>query len=101
MTNKTYDRLKFVAQVVLPALATLYTALAAAWFPHTEAVVGTITAVDLFLGSLLGITAKQYTPPADGVLHVDHENKEVFAALEKPAVDLRRGDSVTLKVSEA
>ena len=61
----------------------------------------TITAVDLFLGSLLGITAKQYTPPADGVLHVDHENKEVFAALEKPAVDLRRGDSVTLKVSEA
>lgn len=102
MTNKTYDRLKFIAQVVLPALATLYTALAAAWgLGHVEGVVGTITAVDLFLGSLLGITAKQYTPPADGVLHVDHENKEVVAALEKPAVDLRRGDSVTLKVSEA
>ena len=58
MTNKTYDRLKFVAQVVLPALATLYTALAAAWgFGHVEGVVGTITAVDLFLGSLLGITS--------------------------------------------
>jgi len=101
MTNKTYDRLKFVAQVVLPALATLYAALAAAWgFGHVEAVVGTITAVDLFLGSLLGITANQYTPPADGVLHVDHENKEVVAALEKPASNLTDGGTVTLKVSE-
>ena len=88
MTNKTYDRLKFVAQVVLPALATLYTALAAAWgFGHVEGVVGTITAVDLFLGSLLGITAKQYTPPADGVLHVTLNRPDARNAMNRAMVE--------------
>ena len=55
MTNKIYDILKFIAQIVLPALGTLYFALAAIWgFPYGEQVVGTITAVDAFLGAVLG-----------------------------------------------
>ena len=97
MSNRTYDALKFVAQVVLPALATLYTALAAAWgFEHVEAIVGTITAVDLFLGSLLGITSRSYNPPVDGTLLIDHKNKEAYAALERPAADLAK--TAVLKV---
>ena len=61
MSNRVYDILKFVAQVVLPALGTLYFALAQIWgLPFGEQIVGTITAVDCFLGALLGISTIQY-----------------------------------------
>lgn len=61
MTNKTYDILKYVAQIVLPALGTLYFALAQIWgFPYGEAIVGTITAVDAFLGAVLKISTDKY-----------------------------------------
>ena len=62
MSNKTYDILKWIAMVVLPALGTLYFALAGIWgFPYGEEIVGTITAVDTFLGVILGISAVQYS----------------------------------------
>ena len=61
MSNKVYDILKFIAQVVLPALGTLYFALAGIWdWPLGEQVVGTITAIDTFLGVLLGISTSKY-----------------------------------------
>lgn len=61
MSNKVYDVLKWIAQVVLPAIATLYFALAGIWsWPYGEQVVGTITAVDTCLGVLLGISTAQY-----------------------------------------
>lgn len=61
MSNKLYDILKWVAQILLPALGTLYFALASIWgLPYAEQVVGTITAVDAFLGVILGISSKQY-----------------------------------------
>ena len=61
MSNKMYDRLKWVAQILLPALGTLYFALAKIWsLPFPEEIVGTITAVDTFLGVLLGISTAQY-----------------------------------------
>lgn len=61
MSNKIYDILKWVALVVLPALATLYFALSGIWgFPYGEQIVGTITAIDTFLGALLGISTYNY-----------------------------------------
>ena len=61
MSNKVYDFLKWIAQILLPAIGTLYFALAGIWnFPYAEAVVGTITAVDTFLGVLLGISTVNY-----------------------------------------
>lgn len=61
MSNKTYDILKWVAQLLLPALATLYFALASIWnLPYGEQIVGTITAVDAFLGIILGISTANY-----------------------------------------
>lgn len=61
MSNKTYDTLKWIALVALPAIGTLYFALAGIWnFPYGEEVVGTLTAVDAFLGALLGISTAQY-----------------------------------------
>lgn len=61
MTNKTYDVLKFIAQIVLPAVGTLYFALAGIWgLPYGEQIVGTITAVDTFLGAVLKISSDRY-----------------------------------------
>ena len=61
LTNKNYDILKWIAMVVLPAVATLYFALAGIWgFPYGEEIVGTITAVDTFLGVILAISNAQY-----------------------------------------
>lgn len=61
MNNKTYDVLKWIAMVVLPAVATLYLALTGIWgLPYGEEVVGTITAVDTFLGVVLGISSVNY-----------------------------------------
>ena len=61
LNNKVYDILKYIAQIVLPALGTLYFALAQIWkLPLGEEIVGTITAIDTFLGVLLGISSNQY-----------------------------------------
>ena len=61
MSNKTYDILKWITQYMLPAIGTLYFALAGIWgFPYGEQIVGTITAVDTFLGVILGISSAQY-----------------------------------------
>lgn len=61
LSNKAYDILKWIAQLLLPAVATLYFALAGIWdFPYGEQIVGTITAIDTFLGVILGISTAQY-----------------------------------------
>lgn len=61
MSDKTYDILKKIAMIWLPAIGTLYFALAQIWgLPYAEQVVGTITALDTFLGAILGISTIQY-----------------------------------------
>ena len=59
--NKIYDILKYVCQIALPAIGTLYFALAQIWnFPYAEQIVGTIEAITTFLGVLLGISSYTY-----------------------------------------
>ena len=61
LSNKVYDTMKWLAIIVLPALATLYTALSAVWaWPYSEEVVTAITAVDTFLGAVLCISTATY-----------------------------------------
>jgi hypothetical protein len=61
LKNSVYDVLKYIAQIVLPAIGTLYFALANIWgLPYGEQIVGTITAIDAFLGVLLGISSSTY-----------------------------------------
>lgn len=61
MSGKTYDVLKYIAQIVLPALATLYVAVAGIWhLPYAEAVSGTIMAIDYFLGKLLQLSSEKF-----------------------------------------
>lgn len=61
ISDRTYDILKWLAQYFLPAAGTLYFALAGIWgLPYGEQVVGTITAVDTFLGVILGLSSVKY-----------------------------------------
>lgn len=81
ITGKLYDRLKWLAQVVLPALGTLYFTLAQIWgLGSGTEVVGTVMAVDLFLGILLGISQANYNKNVESVgqLLVDSAGKKLF-----------------------
>lgn len=72
LSNKTYDILKWIAQILLPAIGTLYFALSKIWgFPNAAEIVGTISAVDVFLGAVLGISTSQYNKEN----HVEQEPK--------------------------
>ena len=61
LSNETYDILAFIGRVVLPALSVLYATLGEIWgLPYTKEIPLTITAFDLFLNTLLGISANTY-----------------------------------------
>lgn len=61
MSDKTYDVLKQIALLWLPALGSLYFTLSGIWgFPYGEQIVGTLTAIDTFLGVILGISSANY-----------------------------------------
>lgn len=61
MSNKVYDILKFIAQILLPALGSLYFGLARIWnLPYAEEIVGTIAVIDTFLGTVLHINTINY-----------------------------------------
>lgn len=67
MTNKTYDILKYIALIVLPALATFYSAIAGIWgLPYAEQIPMTIMAVDTLLGVLLKVKTDEYWREQDG-----------------------------------
>ena len=61
MKNETYDILKKIAQIWLPAATTLYFALAQIWhWPYAEQIVGSLTALDAFMGACLGVSTMIY-----------------------------------------
>lgn len=68
LSNKTYDILKWIAQYLLPAAGTLYFALSGIWgLPYGEQIVGTVTAVDTFLGVILGLSSAQYNKTTEEI----------------------------------
>lgn len=99
MNKRTYDVLKFVAQVLLPALGTLYFAVAGIWgLPNPEGVVGTVVAVDTFLGVLLHSSTKGWKKKNYGGEIVQGE-KTSFQ-FEKDPGDFDTGQEVLFKVTE-
>ena len=103
LDNKTYDILKWVAQYLLPASGTLYFALTTIWgFPYGEQVVGTITAIDAFLGVILGISTAAYKKSdnfGDGTLTVDPKTPDLYAvSIKTPVEEVAAKNSVSLKV---
>jgi hypothetical protein len=102
---KTYDRLKRLVQVILPAFATLYLALANTWnLPAAEQVVTTTTAVTAFLGVCLGISSKRYKEsdaPHDGELVVTEDGGGVkgwMLSLDGDPELLSQHKSISFKV---
>ncbi|HET9785577.1 MAG TPA: phage holin [Pyrinomonadaceae bacterium] len=106
LSNKTYDALKWVALVALPAVGAFYFGLAPLWdLPKPHEVVGTITLVDALLGALLGLAAKRYNESDekyDGVLNVNAQNNRLIHQLEiaTPPDELGQKDSIMLKVTK-
>lgn len=105
ITGKLYDWLKYLAQIVLPALGTLYFTLAGIWgLASGEEVVGTIMAVDLFLGVILGISQVNYNKKvADGVMNVDKtpEGLRYSLELEDDPAELPEMKEARFKIEES
>lgn len=106
ITGPLYDKLKFVAQILLPALGTLYFTLAGIWgLPAAEQVVGTIVAIDAFLGILLGITQTKYLNEevGQGILHVEktEDGKGMRLELDETPEELAGKSEVRFKVRHA
>lgn len=105
ITGKLYNALKFCALVAFPALGTLYFALAGIWgLPAAEQVVGTIIAVDTFLGIVLQISATNYnSSTAQGTLNIIEgpEGKMFDLNLDgDPEYELEGMDRVVFKVNK-
>lgn len=103
--EKTYQALKFLAQIGLPAAGALYFGLAQIWgLPKAEEVVGTITVLDLFLGSVLGLTTAAYNRSeakydGDIKLSLEPDGKRVFQLdLNDGPQALETADQVVFKV---
>lgn len=100
-----YKILKYTTQIILPAIATLYFALAGIWgFPCGEEVVGTIAALTTFLGVVLGIGTYRYNKLEDGtdgaiVIDADDDiSGSAYVQFGKEIDELKGKDQLVLKV---
>lgn len=107
LSDNTYKTLKYIAQYVLPALGTLYFALASIWgLPYGEQIVGTISAINIFLASVLGISAYQYDKAGkniSGTLYLDDlpdESVDSFIKFDKPEEEIADKSTIKLRVQE-
>lgn len=105
MSNKTYDFLKSVSQYVLPGLSTLYFALASIWnLPYTEQIIGTIAAINTFLGICLGFSTSKYNSSdkyRDGILKIDQNDpeKDIYRLeMNTPLDEVKDKKMVSLRV---
>ena len=106
LTNKQYDLAKWATTYVLPAAALFYFSIAGIWgLPGAEPVLGTVAAIETFLGVILGISNRQWNKlpeggvPVDGIMHISPEG-EVYAAVETPTEDVANKGALILKVQD-
>jgi hypothetical protein len=103
LTGKTYDTLKWCAQIFFPALGTLYFGLAQIWdLPSAEEVVGTIVIIDAFLGVILGISQSNYQ--GEGTIDVIKKaggGLTYSLELDGDPAELQHQKMVTFKVNKA
>ena len=100
MNNQTYDILKRVALIIVPALATFVNATDIVWgLPYTNEITATITAFGVFLGAAIGVSSKNYTPETHGNLVVT-KHDDVYADFAAEPANLKDGDTIVLKVTK-
>lgn len=107
LSDNTYDKLKHIAQYVLPGLGTLYFALAEIWgFPYGEEVLGTIAAINIFLASVLGISAYQYDQAGNnlsGTLYLNEMEDasfDSFIKFDKSEEEIAGKSTIELRVQD-
>lgn len=102
ITNKSYDIIKWIVVIVIPAVITLYSTLGGIWdFPYVQEITGTLAAIDVFLGVIMKISSVSYNKEYDGILHVDTVNDEATDKylFEVDDLDqLANKDRITLKI---
>ena len=104
MSNKTYDFLKKLVELILPASATFYFTMSTIWgFPNAEQVVASIAALATFLGVCLHISSKRYSDRElnfDGSIVVESDEDKMLYTLElnDMAESLATKDSVLFKI---
>ena len=100
LTNEMYDRLKWIAQILIPALGTLYFALCRIWgLSYGEQILGTVVSIDTFLGALLGLSSANYQ--GDGTMVVDRSDpeKDIYRMEVNGSIDdLGNKETVVFKV---
>lgn len=111
LSNNTYNNFKFVVQIVLPAAGVLYASLSEFWgFPKVQEVVGTISALALFLGVILRISSasfakapRQGTPDGSFIITQDLEgNKAIRLELDTdPAEFIDGKQTIVLRARAA
>jgi len=104
-SNRMYDVLKYIAIVFLPAAGALYFGLSGIWgLPYGEQVVGTVTVLDTFLGTVLLLSSRSYNnsdAKYDGALVVQQKDQDtdVYRLEAKgPLEDLKDKKEITFKV---
>lgn len=105
LSDISYNKLKFIALILLPALMTLYFTVGEIWhIPDTEEVIGTLSAIDTFLGVVLGISTRSYNASEAnfaGQINVEQkaEGGLVYSLeLNGDPADLVNHKSVTFKI---
>lgn len=105
ISNKTYDILKWIVCIVLPAFTTLYSTIAICLnLPFTEQVVTIMVAVTTFLGVILGFSTYEYNKKemgVNGTLIIDQANPDMpftELKLDEPISDVADSKNVTLKI---
>ena len=103
LSNKWYDRIKWVAQYFLPAFTTLWLAVGKIWsLPYTVEIGATLSAIDIFLGGVLGISSKNYDGDGEMVVNTKDPNKDVYSLnLNMPVEDLANKKTITFTVNKA
>jgi len=107
LNNRTYDILKTAATVTLPALGALYFALSLIWgLPRAQDVVGTIAAINVFIGALVGVSTRSYNKSDskyDGTMDVEENDgkKKFLLNFDGDPNDLDQKKEVIFKINTA
>lgn len=101
LSNKAYDVLKWIAGYLLPGMATLWLTLGKIWnFPFTTEIGATITAIDVFLYGVLGISKKNYQGDGNLIVDTSDPEKDVYnLEVNGDLSELANKKTVTFKVN--
>jgi hypothetical protein len=105
LTGRAYDILNVIVQIILPSIGTLYFALSGIWgFPDAQKVVGSIVAIDTFLGLVQAWFKSNWKPETHGTVLINNSGPPGTVGLkfqlDAPLEDIQPGKKFLLGVEE-